>query len=584
MQESNIQLHKYSAYFIYFALVFVAIIYLPVLSYDYVWDDKSLFTSVNFQSYDNWFLKSISEPFFVSDNYYRPIVVASFAAEIILFDGNPFISHLINYVLLIICTYLLYAVLLRELQIDNPHKTHVLATCGALIFCLHPALTENIAWISGRFDLLMTTFILACLYINTLHINENFKAFLIGFFFLAASLCKEMTIAFAVCLPFIHAIQNTTENPFKVWLQKENLKIYAAITIGGLLYLMIRYSLLGYIYTSNVSLSHPIDNPLEKTLLIFKSVYFYFRQLFFPFIEAQVFYPLERPIQVKDQWVIFGMAITFFLIFLTANKSLSLKSFTISTCLAFFPVLHFLPMTISDNIGHNRFVIFPMVIFLVGLSRYLSINKFTFIHFRMKVFILSLWLILSTLTTASIIPLWKSNLLFWQWNYSNTKNSTTVILLSQELMRVKKYKLAEEILTSYKFSNLEKKNRGYKADYYTILGRVYEKTDQIDKAEKYLTLASEVSTQNKNLARILTSLASIKIKKQDFAEVERLLQLAITLDSIYSPAYETYAIYLKSNLNAKQKASTLAQQALDFSINTQHYNEIKIRLDKYNLP
>lgn len=589
LQERKISLSRYSHLFIFIAISITALIYLPTIFFDYVWDDLNFFAQINYHSYENWFYKSISEPFFVSVNYYRPIVVASFVSEIILFDGNPFISHLINYCLLLICTFLIYLVLSRELKIDCIHRKHLIATIGALCFSIHPALTENVAWISGRFDLLMTTFLIAALYANTFTERENVRAFLIGLLFLLAALCKEMAVAFAIVLPFIHAIQNSTNNPFKIWLERKNLKIYLAVIIAGLVYLLIRYSFLGYIYTTSIDpgtiQTDFTEGPFEQLLLSFKAIYFYTRQLFFPFVDMKALYVTELPIQLKDKWVIYGILISLVLITSILTSKLRFKAFIIANFLAFLPVLHFIPMTISDNIGHNRFIIFPLAVFLVSFAKYISLNKKWLTPTRIKIYFTSLliWLLLSVMTTISVIPLWKSNLFFWQWNYEHTKNATTVTLYSQELMQAGDYELAEQVLTAYTLSANELKY-DFQSSYYTLLGRLYENIGRIDLAEEFFTLSINETQTKGNLARVLTSLATIKIQKGNFSEVEELLQLAIQLDKIYSPAYEAYAIYSVKALKPVKQAKFFAKKSLEYSVNSQHYREIKARLEKYNLP
>lgn len=89
-----------------------------------------------------------------SSNYYRPLVTLSYVIDYAIFGTSPAGYHLTNVVLHTLNVTLLF-LLLIELALP-------LAVCaaGSALFAVHPALAESVAWVSGRTDLLATTWIL----------------------------------------------------------------------------------------------------------------------------------------------------------------------------------------------------------------------------------------------------------------------------------------------------------------------------------------------------------------------------------------------------------------------------------------
>ncbi|RMF92107.1 MAG: tetratricopeptide repeat protein [Nitrospinota bacterium] len=90
-------------------------------------------------------------------SFYRPLVVLSYAVNFALGGFDPFGYHLLNVLLHVANTFLVFLIthhLCRSLP---------LSATVSLLFGLHPINTEAVAWVSGRTDLLGTLFSLAAL-------------------------------------------------------------------------------------------------------------------------------------------------------------------------------------------------------------------------------------------------------------------------------------------------------------------------------------------------------------------------------------------------------------------------------------
>ncbi|MGD0675656.1 MAG: tetratricopeptide repeat protein [Polyangiaceae bacterium] len=127
--------------------------------------------------------------------YYRPLVTVSYALDARWSGVRPFGYHLTNVVLDVLAS-LLCCVLLRAVGFDR-----VLASLGALLFAVHPALGAAVAWVPGRNDLLLAVFALAawiCFLQDAQRPSWRWRLAHLGFLALAL-LTKET----AAVLPFI---------------------------------------------------------------------------------------------------------------------------------------------------------------------------------------------------------------------------------------------------------------------------------------------------------------------------------------------------------------------------------------------
>ena len=79
--------------------------------------------------------------------YFRPLVLLSYALNWAMGQGAPLVFHLTNLLLHALASGLVYLTLLRWTK-----GAVTKASVGCLIYAWHPAQTESVAWISGRTD------------------------------------------------------------------------------------------------------------------------------------------------------------------------------------------------------------------------------------------------------------------------------------------------------------------------------------------------------------------------------------------------------------------------------------------------
>jgi hypothetical protein len=129
------------------------VVYLPAIRLEFAADDFLILD--NLQKHEG--LRRAAAYFEVNFYaYYRPLVFLSYALDWSLWGADPAGFHLTSVLLHAINTMLVFAVARRVTDAT-------VAGVAALVFTLHPVSQEAVFWVSGRFDLLATAWILGSL-------------------------------------------------------------------------------------------------------------------------------------------------------------------------------------------------------------------------------------------------------------------------------------------------------------------------------------------------------------------------------------------------------------------------------------
>ena len=169
-----------------------AIVYSNTLVNGFVYDDG--FYVLRNTAVTNFSLPGMFRPM-PGSHTFRPLTSIIWATEWKLEGPHPFGFHLLNLLLHVVVTLLLYFVL-RKLLEETEHA-EIIAFVAALLFAVHPIHTEAVAWVAGRSELLAAGFLLAAW---LLHLQDRpFAA--VGCFVLAL-LSKESAVVF---LPMVVA-------------------------------------------------------------------------------------------------------------------------------------------------------------------------------------------------------------------------------------------------------------------------------------------------------------------------------------------------------------------------------------------
>lgn len=169
-------------------------VYAEVIQGGFVWDDHTLIESQALVQHvgplPDYFTRMFwSDPDAVSSGYYRPLVTLSYALEQQLWDGAAAGFHLTNLLLHLVVVVLVY--LLARRGGASPRA----ASLAAAVFGVFPRLSESVAWVSGRTDVMATGFVLAALLACSADDPGRRRPWAAGALLFLGLLCKELAVA-----------------------------------------------------------------------------------------------------------------------------------------------------------------------------------------------------------------------------------------------------------------------------------------------------------------------------------------------------------------------------------------------------
>jgi tetratricopeptide (TPR) repeat protein len=512
-------------------------LYLPTLSHGFVWDDTYFLTDLPLLRDPELWWQQISEPLFVSRNYFRPLPLAAFSFEARLGGLNPFVFHFVN-VLLHAANTTLVVLLARALI-----PVGAAAAVAGLVFAIHPALVENVAWISDRFDLMMALFILLALVWEHRVSHPALRAAGIGVLFLLALLSKETAVVLLVLLPLWQAMQRLTTISWRQWPQvlgaNGDHKVWAALLLALLVYLALRYAALGYFYHNDSAMAR--GTGLQHLLLMGKTLAWYALLAIWPFGQMLPVHPAQTPVAAGDPVAWLGLAGLFivcasmaWLLLRRPDARRPVLAGAMALA-ALTPVSNLVPLTIGDNLVHDRYLMLPVAFLALALVMAWGLRR----RAVLAAITAGAWIAAALVSVVGLAPYWESNLTLWTWAYTQQPES----------------RIARE-------------------NYVAALVNANRNEETVAVARKLLALGPEVPETTHNLALALARLGR-------YAEAERVALRAIELYPGSGPkgrldvseAYNLLGyIYLKQGRSDETEQALRRSIALAPYLTRPHYN------------
>lgn len=300
-------------------------------------------------------------------NYYRPLLMLWLRLNYVLFGPEPAGWHATTVLCHVFATYLVFRVA-QQVTSDR-----MVAFSAALLFGLHPAHIESVAWISGVSDPLMSCFLLGSMS-TFLHSRESSKkssAACSLLLFACALLSKETAVVLPVLvLSWVLVKPQTADVPQptarRVWFAIRESTRYVFVAV---IYLVVRFwALHGF--------SHPtIALSWTQVFLTWPAVlWFYARHLLLP-TGLSEFYSLEYLDHATGSgfWLPLILLVSIAVVAWIWIRALSQRSAAwfavVLIVLPLLPVLDLGSLTVGDVV-HDRYLYLPSVGFalLVALS------------------------------------------------------------------------------------------------------------------------------------------------------------------------------------------------------------------------
>jgi tetratricopeptide (TPR) repeat protein len=218
------------------------LVFSPTLKVSTVWDDSLLLDYINRVIVESGWRGLLTAEFVVGEEtgYYRPLVLLSLLWDTTIESYLPITFHLTNVLLHALNSALVFIFL------DKVSPSRRAASLGAMVFAIHPVHTEAVAFVSGRTDLMATTFslVVGIVWAGSWPKVTPWKLLAGGAAFIAAGTCKEVAYLLPVALLSWGVIMPGQRSvPTRRWRQQ--LPWLGAWAIGIVIVLSLRWLAFG---------------------------------------------------------------------------------------------------------------------------------------------------------------------------------------------------------------------------------------------------------------------------------------------------------------------------------------------------
>ncbi|MDD2732583.1 MAG: hypothetical protein PHF56_01475 [Desulfuromonadaceae bacterium] len=150
-------------------------------------------------------LKEIFFPRSTGGGYYRPLIGLSYLLDKQLWFLHERQMHFESVVAHLLNALLVFFIFREAVYLYLKRRETLLPLVAALLFALHPIVTESVNWISGRTDIMMGTFVLVSVFCLLRYIQSRSKLLLAMAILsaLIACLAKEAAFGYLMGLPLL---------------------------------------------------------------------------------------------------------------------------------------------------------------------------------------------------------------------------------------------------------------------------------------------------------------------------------------------------------------------------------------------
>ncbi len=422
--------------------LFATILYLPSLRNGFVWDDKTLVEHQDVQTLNDDAVRRVFTTNYwdasdATSGLYRPLTALSFHADYQKHGDKPAGFHLTNVLFNASVCALVFLVLLELFGALN------LALITALFFAAFPMHTENVAWISGRTDVLATLFMLASLWCYATWRSRGRVIALPGtlLFFAAALLAKEAAIVLPALVVVCELLPLGRERSVRV--RRISVANVAGMFLIAAAYLVLRKQVLG----ASLAYFHRFTHGIEQAVaLSFSILAHYAFKLVFPFrLNAESDFP--PPQHLWNAWTLAGIVIlaaTCYALYRWRRHSAFVFGVAV-ILLGLAPVLHLIPV---NQVLAERFLYFPSVGFCVLVA--LGVLKLGTRGRVPAVVAFAVLLISYSVRTVARVPEWKDEMtLFTKAVAQSGNNARARASLGGALFEQERY---EEAANQFRFA------------------------------------------------------------------------------------------------------------------------------------
>lgn len=515
-----------------FVLIFIlaSVLYGHSLNSPLVYDDTSLLEG-------NVHIKSLSSiPYFFKHNFwapfydkvisgkgykliYRPITNTSFALNFFFSRDNSFDYRVVNLFLHSLNALLVYLFLFRFF------KERMLGLFASIFFLIHPLNVESVVLITGRAGLLSTAFLLFGLIFYSesqkVEIDIERSYLYIGscLFFILALLSKETAIVLPLILILYDFFKKGLRLKTFLWIFYD----YLAFWIIIFFYIFLRFLVLGNFLSGS---SYIENSPLITFYTMLKTLFIYIKRLFVP-IDLSLIYPDPTSRSIFEIPVIASLLllISIAIFFILSYKKEPLICFALGWFfISLLPVSNIVP---AGAAMADRWLYTPLIGFSIFLGEIVKkIKRFRQVAFCSLILFYSFLTFYRGLDWQDPVRLWSKATEVYPSEFRSLVN------LGAALEQKGLLNDAEKVYK--KALDLEDIDFQERAKVYHNLGGIYERLEEIDRAEEFYRLSLRI---NPKLALPHLSLGMLMERKGEESKAIEEYKEAVELDPYLVYAY-----------------------------------------------
>lgn len=458
-------------------LAFGAVLYWPVIGFAYAWDDFLLFGHSTALRDGTIQWADVATPVLPDSTYFRPLALWTFAVQFQWLGLWPMWAHAVSlslYLVNILLVAALTAAYVRRLELAGLAWRVPLA---ALLYALHPALVESTAWVSGRFDQMVTLFVLAALLADACIERPWLRAGVIAGCFALGLGSKEL----AITLPALLVLQRLALDRESAGLAQGAARAIAhrahwPTWFACVLVLIAYFAIRPHGFEQSLSGMQAVESGFTtlaaRGAWVMQTVAFYLYQSLMPLMGT------PGPSHPADPTAVYstaslvnagvGAAVCVGIALATLSRRSS-QGWLLGMWLASLAlVLHIVPVPMADNWGFDRFLTLPLTFMAIAASlTRMHVAALRPSLFRgVAVLGVALWSALAAANVAITVPMWQNDLRLWTWSHdanpeSRVSRNNYVTALIRENQPAQALPVLEELIQNGNAGLEHRINYGY---------------------------------------------------------------------------------------------------------------------------